>query len=469
MLFCSMEFIFIFLPIVLIIYYMAPAKYRNIILFLASLVFYIYGERQYVYILLIGLVVNYVTALGIEKLRNKRKRKWLLAGTLLFDFSILFVFKYLGFAIQNMNRLLQEENAAWSIRAVELLLPLGISFYTFQLASYVIDVYWEKVSAEKNFIRFGTYLCMFPQLIAGPIVKYSDMSTQLKQREYRLEDMEEGAKLFTLGLASKMLLANEMGAFWNKVQVIGFESISTPMAWLGAISYTFQIYFDFNGYSLMAMGLCRMLGFTIKPNFDKPYLSKSLTEFWRRWHISLGTWFKEYIYIPLGGNRGGKGKWVRNLFFVWLLTGIWHGADWNFLLWGCFLFLVLLLEKTIYLKPLEKSKVLARIYMAILLPVSWMIFAITDLRELGIYLGRMFGIGEVTLSGNILNTEIITAFKSCGIQWILCILFILPFPAKWYEKHKNSKICIIVLLCLFWASVYQIMYTKLNPFLYFRF
>lgn len=467
MLFCSMEFIFIFLPIVLIIYYMAPAKYRNIILFLASLVFYIYGERQYVYILLIDLVVNYVAALGIEKLQNKRKRKWLLAGTLLFDSSILFVFKYLGFAIQNMNRLLQEENAAWSIRAVELLLPLGISFYTFQLASYVIDVYWEKVSAEKNFIRFGTYLCMFPQLIAGPIVKYSDMSTQLKQREYRLEDMEEGAKLFTLGLASKMLLANEMGAFWNKVQVIGFESISTPMAWLGAISYTFQIYFDFNGYSLMAMGLCRMLGFTIKPNFDKPYLSKSLTEFWRRWHISLGTWFKEYIYIPLGGNRGGK--WVRNLFFVWLLTGIWHGADWNFLLWGCFLFLVLLLEKTIYLKPLEKSKVLARIYMAILLPVSWMIFAITDLRELGIYLGRMFGIGEVTLSGNILNTEIITAFKSCGIQWILCILFILPFPAKWYEKHKNSKICIIVLLCLFWASVYQIMYTKSNPFLYFRF
>ena len=227
MLFCSMEFIFIFLPIVLFIYYAAPAKYRNLILFLASLVFYIYGERQYVYILLIAMIVNYVAALAMEKLQGRKKKRILLTGTLLFDFSVLFVFKYLGFTVHNINVLLQKGNAEWSIKAVELLLPLGISFYTFQLASYVIDVYRENVKAEKNFIQFGTYLCMFPQLIAGPIVKYSDMARQLRRRKYRQENLEEGAKLFTLGLASKMLLANEMGAFWNKIQVIGFESIST--------------------------------------------------------------------------------------------------------------------------------------------------------------------------------------------------------------------------------------------------
>lgn len=469
MLFCSMEFIFFFLPIILLVYYAAPAKYRNLILFFASLAFYIYGERQYVYILLISMIVNYASALGMEKLQGRRKRKLLLAGTLLLDFTTLFVFKYMGYAIRNINVLLQKGNVDWSIKAVELLLPLGISFYTFQLASYVVDVYWGKVNAEKNFIRFGTYLCMFPQLIAGPIVKYSDMAKQLKRRKYRQENLEEGAKLFTLGLASKMLLANEMGAFWNKIQVIGFESISTPMAWLGAISYTFQIYFDFNGYSLMAMGLCRMLGFRIKPNFDNPYLSKSLTGFWRRWHISLGTWFKEYIYIPLGGNRNGRVKWVRNLFVVWLLTGIWHGAGWNFFLWGCFLFVILLLEKTLYLHFLEKSKVLSRIYMAVLIPVSWMIFAITDIRALGIYLGRMFGIGKVALSGNILNSEMVAAFKSCGIQWLCCFIFIFPFVEKWYKKNKNRLVCIILLLCLFWASIYQIMYSKTNPFLYFRF
>lgn len=469
MLFCSIEFIFIFLPIVLFVYYIVPAKYRNMILFLASIVFYAYGERQYVYILLISMTINYAAALGMEKLQGRRKRKLLLAGILLMDFSTLFIFKYLGFAIQNINILLQKGSAEWSIKVVELLLPLGISFYTFQLASYVIDVYWEKIHAERNFVRFGTYLCMFPQLIAGPIVKYSDMERQLKRRKYGQANLEEGAKLFTLGLASKMLLANEMGAFWNRVQVIGFESISTPMAWLGAISYTFQIYFDFNGYSLMAMGLCRMLGFKIKPNFDNPYLSKSLTEFWRRWHISLGNWFKEYIYIPLGGNRNGRLKWVRNLFAVWLLTGIWHGADWNFFLWGVFLFVILLLEKTLYRKLLERSKILSRIYMAILIPVSWMIFAITDVRELGIYLGRMFGIGETALAGNFINSEVIAAFKSCGIQWLLCFLFILPFPNKWYKKNKNKWIGILLLLVLFWLSVYQIMYTKSNPFLYFRF
>lgn len=469
MLFCSIEFIFVFLPIVLLIYYEAPARLRNFFLFLASLVFYVNGERQYVSVLLLSLLGNYALALGIEKVRHGIGRKCLLIGTLVLDFIPLFVFKYLDFIIENGNALLQRTGAAYRFEPLHLILPLGISFYTFQLASYVIDVYRGTVSAERNLIRFGTYLCMFPQLISGPIVKYADMARQLKKRRFFAGNLEEGAKLFTLGLASKMLLANPMGAFWNKVQVIGFESISAPFAWLGAISYTFQIYFDFNGYSLMAMGLCRMLGFSIKPNFKKPYLSKSLTEFWRRWHISLGTWFREYIYIPLGGNKRGKWKWMRNLFIVWLLTGIWHGAEWNFVLWGFFLFAVLFLEKAFYLRFLERSRVFARIYMCLLIPVSWMIFAITDMRELGIYLGRMFGLGKVQLSGSILTYELLAAFKSCGIQWILCILMILPFPAAWYEKHKKGKAGIVLLLVLFWASVYQILYTESNPFLYFRF
>lgn len=469
MLFCSMEFIFIFLPVMLLVYYMSPIKMRNFVLLFFSLLFYIYGEQQYVYVLLGSMTMNYLAARGIEKLKGKNTKRMLLSLTLLLDFSTLFVFKYAGFAVENINGLLQKSGTGGMLQAVELVLPLGISFYTFQLASYVLDVYWGSVEAERNYIHFGTYLCMFPQLIAGPIVKYADMAKQLSQRKYRILNIEEGMKTFTLGLASKMLLANPMGAFWNRVQVIGFESISTPMAWLGAISFTFQIYFDFNGYSLMAIGLCRMLGFTIKPNFKQPYLSKSLTEFWRRWHISLGTWFKEYIYIPLGGNRGSKAKWIRNLFVVWLLTGVWHGAEWNFVIWGLFLFTILFLEKALYLRKLEKMSVVSRIYMAVLIPVSWMIFAITDIGELGIYLGKMFGVGGVALAGNALHSELLAAFKSCGIQWILCLLFILPFPAMWYRKHKNGKLCILFLLVLFWVSVYQIMYTKSNPFLYFRF
>ncbi len=470
MLFCSIEFIFIFLPIVLLIYYLAPERARNLVLFLSSLGFYIYGERQYAPILLLSVILNFFAAKAIEKAKNKKKRRALLVCTLLLDFGVLFFFKYLGFTVRNLNRLFAPYHGGEAVLPViKLVLPLGISFYTFQLASYVLDVYGKKVRAERKFTDFGTYLCMFPQLIAGPIVKYTDMAGQLKKRKYLSENLEEGLKTFTLGLASKMLLANSCGAFWNRVQVIGFESISTGMAWLGAFSFTFQIYFDFNGYSLMAMGLCRMLGFSIRPNFNQPYLSKSLTEFWRRWHVSLGTWFREYIYIPLGGNRKGKPVWVRNMFIVWLLTGVWHGAEWNFFLWGVFLFLVLMLEKLLWLPFLEKSRIFSRIYMAALIPISWMLFAITDIKELFVYLGRMFGVGTVALSGNALHTELIMAFKSCGVQWLLCILLILPFPARWYEKHKKQRICIFLLLCIFWISVYQIIYTKSNPFLYFRF
>ncbi len=469
MLFCSTEFIFIFFPVVLFLYYNLPAKLRNLLLLLASLVFYINGEQKYVYVLLISLVVNYLAALVIEKVKNKKGKRFFLFNTLLFDFSTLFIFKYADFAIENVNRMLQKGGVDTILEPIELVLPLGISFYTFQLASYVIDVYWDRTPAEHNVIDFAAYLCMFPQLIAGPIVKYVDIAPELKTRKFHAANLEEGLKLFTIGLASKMLLANPMGNVWNRVQVLGFESISTPLAWVGAIAFSFQIYYDFNGYSLMAVGLCRMLGFYISPNFDAPYTSQSFSEFWRRWHISLGTWFREYIYIPLGGNRVGKVKLMRNLFVVWLLTGVWHGAEWNFVLWGFFLFVVLLLEKTVLLKHLEAHPILSRVYMVMLIPVSWMLFAITDINELVVYLGRLIGLGTVTLSGAMLNTELWSVLKNSGFTMLLCVFFILPFAKKWYDKNKNKFRGFVVLLILFWASVYQIVYSATNPFLYFRF
>ena len=464
MLFSSISFLYYFLPLTLFFYFAVPGKLKNTVLLLCSIVFYAWGEPKYIFLMGISILLGYGFGLLVEKYRESLLGRSFCAVSVCISLSFLVCFKYTDFFIENFNAV-----TGLSVPLLRIALPIGISFYTFKLASYVLDVYGKKVRAERKFTDFGTYLCMFPQLIAGPIVKYTDMAGQLKKRKYLSENLEEGLKTFTLGLASKMLLANPCGAFWNRVQVIGFESISTGMAWLGAFSFTFQIYFDFNGYSLMAMGLCRMLGFSIRPNFNQPYLSKSLTEFWRRWHVSLGTWFREYIYIPLGGNRKGKPVWVRNMFIVWLLTGVWHGAEWNFFLWGVFLFLVLMLEKLLWLPFLEKSRIFSRIYMAALIPISWMLFAITDIKELFVYLGRMFGVGTVALSGNALHTELIMAFKSCGVQWLLCILLILPFPARWYEKHKKQRICIFLLLCIFWISVYQIIYTKSNPFLYFRF
>ena len=339
MLFCSIEFIFLFMPIFLLIYYTVPEKYGNLILFLGSLFFYAYGERKFFWLILVSLVLHYGLTRYAEGKSRECQRVCLIL-LLLYGFGMLFVFKYMDFFAANWNHL-----AAWltdrgssiqlpQVTVPKVALPLGISFYTFQIAAYVIDVYRGQVKPEKRFIDLGAFLCMFPQLIAGPIVLYHDVAAQLKKRVLSWHHMENGIKTFIIGLSLKMLLANTFGTLWNQVQTAGVSSASVPMAWLGALAYTFQIYFDFQGYSMMAMGLGEMLGFRIPRNFRHPYMATSVTDFWRRWHISLSSWLRDYLYISLGGNRKGKIRQYANLIITMFLGGLWHGASWNFVFWG---------------------------------------------------------------------------------------------------------------------------------------
>ncbi|MGN0305087.1 MAG: MBOAT family O-acyltransferase, partial [Lachnospiraceae bacterium] len=337
--------------------------------------------------MLLSVVVNYVIARMLAQSRNKGVRKsWLITG-LCYNFGCLFIFKYLNFLLENFNFLNRQLGNGIQLKLTNLVLPIGISFYTFQISAYLIDVYRKKVKAETSLLNLGTYLCMFPQLIAGPIVTYSQVQKQLTRRKVSFSNVEEGMREFTLGLASKVLLANRVGGLWNQIVTIGFESISTPLAWLGVVAYSFQIYFDFYGYSLMAKGLGRIMGFSFPDNFRQPYLSKTMTEFWRRWHITLGSWFREYVYIPLGGNRKHT-YW--NLLIVWLLTGLWHGASWNFLLWGMICFFLIALEKAGMEKVMERFPLLGHGYMLLVIPLFWLVFAVTDLGQMGLYFTRLF-------------------------------------------------------------------------------
>lgn len=358
MLFSSVEFLFRFLPIFMIIYLLVPEKYRNIVLFSGSLVFYGVGEPYYVLLLIFSVIVNYGISLSFFRLEKGRLlRKSILVIALIFNFSFLFVFKYWDFMAQTVNGILKGNQ----IPILELALPLGISFYTFQMVSYLLDSYYGKIGKNITFIEFSTYVSMFPQLIAGPIVKYEEVADRMKQRTISVKNLENGLKLFTIGLGYKVLLANQIGTLWNTLMTAGADNLSVSAAWMGAVAYSFQIYYDFWGYSLMAKGLGKMLGFKIPRNFNHPYISKSVSEFWRRWHITLGRWFREYLYIPLGGNRKGFIRTVFNLFVVWTLTGLWHGASWNFALWGFILFVLLVIEKIGIGKWFEKTKVIGHI------------------------------------------------------------------------------------------------------------
>ena len=381
MVFSSLLFLFWFVPIFFAVYYLCPAKARNIVLFIGSIVFYAWGEPKFLILIFISIFVNYIAGL----LMGRFNKKAVLTAALLFDFGMLFVFKYTGFFVENINSLF-----GCHIKNPQLVLPLGISFYTFQIASYVIDLYRGKIPCCTDFLTLGTYLVMFPQLIAGPIVVYEQVESELKSRRITLSMIEEGIEIFILGLASKVLVANNVGALWEDIGAMGYENISTPLAWLGVVAYTLQIYFDFNGYSLMAIGLGKMLGFNIPQNFNNPYVSRSLTEFWRRWHITLSSWFRDYVYIPLGGNRKGKLRTYINLFIVWFLTGFWHGAGWNFIIWGLFFFVFLSLEKLFIGKFLRRHIVISRIYSLLLIGLSWMIFAITDFGDLTEYFRCLF-------------------------------------------------------------------------------
>lgn len=463
MLFCSKEFLFIFLPIFLVIYYLVPVKFKNIILFVGSIIFYAVGELKYVPLIIGSLVVNYIVAIFIEgcKIQNRlegiddnSKKNIFLIIALIYDFGVLFIFKYLTFFTGIKSN---------------LTLPLGISFYTFQIVSYVIDVYKDKIRAEKNIINLGVYLMMFPQLIAGPIVIYSDIARQVRRRSYSIEKFSEGIKIFTLGLGAKMIIANMLGSCWTTAQMYGIEGMSTPMAWIAMFAYTFQIYFDFYGYSLMAIGLGYMLGFNLPRNFDNPYMSRSATEFWRRWHITLGSWFREYVYIPLGGNRKGQARTIFNTFVVWALTGLWHGASWNFVLWGIIFFVLLTIEKLGFKNILDRYKVLSHIYAILIIPMSWIVFALENLGDIGLYFKRLFPIFGKSDVMFINTNDYKTALVQYGIFFLLAIVCSFEYPQKLYQKYKKTFMVTVIIMIIFWVSVYRIMTSASNPFLYFRF
>lgn len=453
MLFSSMKFVFVFLPIFFIVYYLVGNKYRNYIAFAGSMFFYSFGELRYLPLLLASVGIHYLLSRLIHYSNNNKQKKIYLLLGLCYSFGMLFVFKY----------------AAFVFGLKQLALPLGISFYTFQIVSYLIDVYRGKIVPEKNIIFLGMYLCLFPQLIAGPIVLYTDVEKQIRLRTHSLANIEMGLKYFVLGLASKMLIANVLGSLWNELKMIGFSSISTPMAWLGMFAFSFQIYFDFNGYSLMAIGLGQMMGFTIPKNFDHPYTARSVTEFWRRWHITLGRWFREYVYIPLGGSKVPKYRMIFNLFIVWTLTGIWHGAGWNFVLWGITLFVLIAVEKLWLYKILDKYKFGSHLYLLLVIPMSWMLFAIDSIKNIAIYFQRLLPFLGKTSSVFVKNTDFLQALNKYGIFFVAAIVCSTSIPEKMMKNYGKKQIVVLFLLLLFWISVWQMMTTLNNPFLYFRF
>lgn len=470
MLFSSIGFLFRFLPVFMLIYLISPARYRNGILLLGSLIFYGVGEPFFVLLLLFSVLFNYGISFLYFDVNGEtdgqhmlRRRRFALFFSLLVDFGVLFVFKYWDFAAENVNRVAGTQ----IMPLLALALPLGISFYTFQMVSYQIDCYRGMIKEHAGFIAFATYVSMFPQLIAGPIVKYDEVALQLQNREIKASGLEKGLKLFVIGLGSKVLLANQMGTLWNTIMTVGAGNLSPAVAWLGAFAYSFQIYFDFWGYSLMAVGLGRMLGFVIPRNFRNPYAAKSVSDFWRRWHITLGRWFREYVYIPMGGNRKGKLRTVLNLCVVWTLTGLWHGASWNFVLWGFLFFVLLSIEKCGIGKFLEKSKILGHLYVILVIPVTWVVFAVTDFSQLTAYLKNLIGIHETTAIAGTLQLQ-----RYLQDYWwllLLCVLFATPLPARLYKKYKNHWLMLILLLAVFWLAVHEILIGANNPFLYFRF
>lgn len=468
MVFSSIHFIFYFLPIFFILYFIIPKQFKNVILFLASLVFYYYGVREYpayLVLLIFSVLVNYFIGQRIGHAKSKKNsRGWLILGHI-YNFGWLIVFKYLGFFITNINEFLKFSGFEKTLPLTEFVLPIGISFYTFQITSYLVDVYRENERTENSIINLGAYLCMFPQLIAGPIVTYSHIQDELEERTISFENFEDGLREFTIGLGLKVLIANQIGNLWSQVNAIGYESISTPLAWLGIFAYSFQLYFDFYGYSLMAKGLGLMMGFHFPDNFDNPYLAVSMTDFWRRWHMTLGSWFREYVYIPLGGNRNHQ---FFNLLVVWLFTGFWHGANWNFILWGLLLFVLISIEKCGLGDFFERYSVLGHLYMLFVIPLSWLVFAVSDLKQIGLYLSRLFPFFG-TEAASVFQGDFIKYGKMYAVSLIAAIVFTTGLPRRLYESKKYSLISSICLVAIFWGCIYCMYKGMEDPFLYFQF
>lgn len=466
MVFSSTIFLCVYLPLVLLGYYICPKKGRNLFLLIASLVFYAWGEPKYVFLMIFSILVNYIFGRLMDKNRGRQKRmKLLLVLSVVIDLGLLSVFKYTDFVITNVNAIFGS-----SFDLLKIALPIGISFYTFQAMSYTIDVYRDDVRVQKNLIDFGMYITMFPQLIAGPIVRYADVQDQLAERSVTTADFSEGVMRFVVGLGKKVLLANQMGAVWSDIYALGGD-VSALMAWTGAIAYTFQIYFDFSGYSDMAIGLGRMFGFKFPENFRYPYQSVSITDFWRRWHITLSTWFKEYLYIPLGGNRRGLTRQALNLLIVWSLTGFWHGAGWNFVLWGLYYFVILFIEKLFLLKALDKlPKFFRHVYALLLIIIGWVIFASDDVSVLLPFLGSMFG-----ANGAIGGMDVYTLLTKAALLVICCIAST-ELPKKLFLSATgamNEKAAFtlksVLTIALLALSMILLIGDSYNPFLYFRF
>ena len=464
MVFSSLNFVLIFMPVFFACYYIVPDKWKNAVLLIGSLSFYLVGTLKTPYhfaLFVLSIIVDFEVGVGIEKYQKHKKA--ILVSGILFHLIALSVFKYSDFVFSQLTPFIPKLSEIPSLG-----LPIGISFYTFQGISYIADVYRGKTKAEKSVLRYAVYIAMFEQLIAGPIVTYSRVKGSLKSRKINASAALCGLGMFIFGLGLKVLLANPIGKLWSQTLAIGFESVSTPLAWMALFAYSFQIYFDFFGYSLMAVGLGKMLGFKLPKNFDNPYMSLTVTEFWRRWHITLGSWFREYVYIPLGGNRCSKARNLFNLLFVWLLTGIWHGAGYNFLLWGFILFLLIATEKYLTGKFLNSHPAIGHIYMILIIPLMWAVFAVSDMRELGILFTRLFPFfGTGALS--VFKYDFLKYLKEYYLFFIVSILLSTRLPYKLLERIKNSVFVPILLLVIFSASIYCMYKGFDDPFLYFRF
>ncbi|KGG79835.1 alginate regulatory protein [Caloranaerobacter azorensis H53214] len=473
MVFSSLTFLFIFLPVTLTLYFISPKKFKNVVLLITSLIFYAWGEPIYIFLMIFSSIVDYFHGLLIEKFRNENKKaKFVVLSSVVINLGLLSFFKYSDFLIDNFNHLFNT-----GFDTLDLPLPIGISFYTFQTMSYTIDVYRKEAPVQRSPLALATYVTLFPQLIAGPIVRYQTVAEQINDRKETIDKFADGVKRFIIGLGKKVLLANNIGMLWSEIQATNINDLTILTAWLGVFAFSFQIYFDFSGYSDMAIGLGKMFGFDFLENFNYPYISQSITEFWRRWHISLGTWFKDYVYVSLGGNKVSKIKMYRNLFIVWFLTGLWHGASWNFIVWGLYFGIIIAIEKAGLLKILEKTwKPIRHIYTIFLILVGWIFFVFDDI-SLGIdYLKVMFGIANVEL----FNTQFLFYLSNYIILFIILIISATPFMKNKYivilnrlnyrQKSFYEKfiVAFIYFIILFISTAYLVDATY-NPFLYFRF
>lgn len=472
MVFSSLEFLFAYLPITLIAYFAVPHKYlkiRNLVLLLISLVFYGWGEPIYVFIMIFSIVQEYLCGWGVSKYvdTDKKKAKWFVILSVVINMSILGFFKYYDFFIANLSLI----PALSGLKPLGLTLPIGISFYTFQTMSYTLDIYMGNATVQKSITSFGAYITLFPQLVAGPIVRYQDVDNMLRERDENFAVFASGVRTFIAGMGKKVLFANMAGAMWENYRVIPVDERTVIGCWIGIICYTFQIYFDFSGYSDMAIGLGKMFGFRFLENFNYPYVAKSITDFWRRWHMSLSTWFREYVYFPLGGSRCSPLKNYRNLLIVWFLTGFWHGASWNYILWGLYYFVVLAIEKLFLLKLIQKLPgFFQHIYALIIIVFGWLLFVFEDFAAGTIYLKNMFG---VNVSGFVHTGDFYDILRNLIFFVILCIACT-PYPKKIfyiiYEKYKFARVAAMTGgVCIMMICIAYLVDSSFNPFLYFRF